>query len=124
MYMKLEGLYGIKGQNAWYRKSGDSCFDFTSDRNHASYLTEAEAIEIERNADWYCKQYNAERMVVDWADTLLDRVIYGLKYCTPDVGCYGCPYFEDEFCDSIEECDILKDAVKLLEQYKAEKLTK
>ena len=118
MYMKLVNLYGIKGRNAWYQKSGDGCFNFTPDRNRASYLTESECTELERNAEWYCKQFNAEKLVVDWEDTLLDRVIEGLKFCTPDVGCHDCPYYMDECCDSIAECEILKDARKLLEQYK------
>lgn len=114
MYIKLENLYGIKGLNAWYRKQGDGCFDFVNAKDHASYLTEEECEQTMKHKEWYLKQYNAERMVVDWQDTLKDRVIEGLKYCTPDKGCHDCPYYDTDSCDSIYECEILKDAVKLL----------
>ena len=60
MIIKMVGLYGIEDQKAYFRKIGDGCFDFVSDKKFASYLKEDEAKRVMDNKDWYLKQYNAE----------------------------------------------------------------
>lgn len=64
MYIKMIGLYGMENHKAYYRKIGDSCFDFASDKKFASDITREEAEKIMESQDWYLKQYNAEFMVM------------------------------------------------------------
>ena len=60
MIIKMVGLYGMEGIRAYFRKNGDGCFDFASDKKFASDLTEDEVKSVMSNKDWYLKQYNAE----------------------------------------------------------------
>ena len=64
MIIKMEGLYHLEGQEAYFRKIGDGCFDFASKIDYASHLTEQEVESIMKHRDWYLDQYNAERLVV------------------------------------------------------------
>ena len=64
MYVKLIGLYGLDGHDAWYRKQGVYCFDFVHNKQFASDLTAEEVRSILQYWDWYCKQYNAKEMEV------------------------------------------------------------
>lgn len=68
LYIKMIGLYGMPNHDAWFRKQGTGCFDFVNDKAYASLLTIQEATKIMAGADWYCKGYGAEKMVIEWAD--------------------------------------------------------
>jgi hypothetical protein len=64
MYIVIHNLYGLHdGDKAYFRKLGD-CFDFVSDKQFASNLTQKECEEIICQKEWYCKQYNASDMTV------------------------------------------------------------
>lgn len=65
MFVKMVGLYGLDDSHiSYYRKQGRYCFDFVFDIEYASPLTEEECDKILDGADWYCKQYNANRLEV------------------------------------------------------------
>lgn len=65
-FIYIENCYGINnGNRAYYRKSGDSCFDFTNSKEYASNLTEKEVEEIMQYAEWYKKQYAANRIGIE-----------------------------------------------------------
>jgi hypothetical protein len=69
VYVKMIGLYGLPNRNAYFRKQGSGCFDFVNDKKYASALTVPEAVKITLAADWYCKGYNAEKMILEWIET-------------------------------------------------------
>lgn len=60
MYIKMIGLYGMENQKAYFRKVGDGCFEFCSNKKYASVLSKEEAKQVLEHKDWYLKQYNAE----------------------------------------------------------------
>ena len=64
MFIRMNNLYGMKGQSAWYRKQGTGCFDFVNRKEFASDLTEQECKKIVEHASWYCSQYNAESIEI------------------------------------------------------------
>ena len=64
MYVKMTGLYGGMNYDAWFRKLGD-CFDFVNKREFATDLTAEECGKVLDHADWYCKQYNAQKMMIE-----------------------------------------------------------
>ena len=68
VYVKMINLYRLSDNAAYFRKQGTGCFDFSWDKAYASKLTIQEATKIMAYADWYCKQYNAEKMVIEWID--------------------------------------------------------
>lgn len=65
-YITIHNLYGLNdGGVAWYRKQGTYCFDFVSRKEFATPLTEDEAKEITKHAEWYCNQYKASHMTAE-----------------------------------------------------------
>lgn len=64
-YIRLVGLYGMPDHTAFYRKNGD-CFDFCSDIAYATMFPDGrsnpEVQKILENSEWYCEQYNADRL--------------------------------------------------------------
>ncbi len=68
VYVKMIGLYGLPNQSAYFRKQGSNCFDFVNHKDYASELTIPEATRIMSYADWYCKGYNAEKMIIEWIE--------------------------------------------------------
>lgn len=70
-YIYIENLYGIDdGRKAYYRKQGTGCFDFANSKEYASDLSKEEADEIMRYANWYKKQYGANAMGIEEAETV------------------------------------------------------
>lgn len=65
MYVCLLNPYGIDGMKIWYRKQGNSCFDFVSSKKFASPLTKDDVLNIMRYADWYKQQYNASAIRIE-----------------------------------------------------------
>ena len=56
-------VHGIQGSDGWYRKLGD-CFDFVSQKEFASDLTEEECETIMATKERYCKMYDAFALIV------------------------------------------------------------
>ena len=66
MKVFIRNLYGINdGRKAYYKKQGIGCFGFVNQKEFASDLTEAEANEIMRHAEWYKKQHKANEMAIE-----------------------------------------------------------
>ena len=66
MKVYIKNLYGINdGIKAYYRKLGDSCFDFVSDQKYSSELTKDEAEKIMQYTIRYKNQYKASEMGVE-----------------------------------------------------------
>ena len=66
MKVYIKNLYGINdGIKAYYRKLGDSCFNFVSDKKYSSDLTKDEVKKIMQYAEWYKNQYKASEMGVE-----------------------------------------------------------
>lgn len=63
--IKMENTHGLDNSNAWYQKVGTGCFQFVTDRNLASVLTVEEAIRVLKHEDWYCKMFNAKRLIIE-----------------------------------------------------------
>ena len=65
MYIAITNLYGIKdGSKSYFRKLGD-CFDFVWKKEFATPLSLEECKNILKDYQWYCKQYNAETMLIE-----------------------------------------------------------
>lgn len=65
MLCVLHNLYGMDGRKAYFRKIGD-CFDFVNRKEFASFLTWEEAKRVLQYKEWYCKQYGASYMDVEF----------------------------------------------------------
>lgn len=72
MFIKLIGLYHMDPTNnnytGYWQKLGQYAFQFTSDKSHASKLTQEEVDAILKYKTHYCKMYGAYDMVVEPAD--------------------------------------------------------
>ena len=64
MKVKMLGLYGMNGTNAFFRKQGNYCFDFVSDEKLASDLSGEATQVILNGSDWYCKMFGADRLEI------------------------------------------------------------
>lgn len=64
MYVVMHNLYGLNN-TAYFRKVGDGCFDFSSNKSHASDMTQEECETVLKNQDWYCHQYRASHMTIE-----------------------------------------------------------
>lgn len=61
MKVYIKNLYGIKDdRKAYYRKSGDCCFEFVNLKKFASDLKAGEVAEILAHYDYYTKMYGAD----------------------------------------------------------------
>lgn len=65
-YIYIENLYGINnGRKAYYRKQGDSCFDFVNSPEYASNLSYNECANIMAHSEWYKNQYGASTIGIE-----------------------------------------------------------
>ena len=64
MIIKIIGLYGLDNTKAYFRKSGDGCFDFVNNKKYASNLSSEEAEEVMKHKDWYLNNYEADIMLI------------------------------------------------------------
>ena len=66
MYVVMHNLYGLNdGDRAYFKRVGDSCFEFTWNKSSASDLTQQECESILKNQDWYCHQFRASHMTIE-----------------------------------------------------------
>ena len=64
MFVRMLGLYGGKDDEAWYRKLGD-CFDFVSNKEFATDISEDECKNVIAHKDFYLKQFDASKMIME-----------------------------------------------------------
>ena len=62
--VKMIGLYGMDGTDAYYRKQGIYCYDLVSDEDLATELTDEEAHKITEGKAYYLKQFAGKDMVI------------------------------------------------------------
>lgn len=67
MFVKLIGLYHLDKEDpknsAYYQTVGTYCYQFTSNKDNATDLTQEQVDTIMKHKNDYCKQYGASDMV-------------------------------------------------------------
>ncbi len=63
MKIKMIGLYGCDIE-AYFRTIGCGCFDFVSDKELGSDLSEEDCNKVLKSESWYCKLYGATKLEV------------------------------------------------------------
>lgn len=65
MKVKLCGMHGTDGVDAYLRLYDSGCFSFTPDVKLASELSVNEVDDVRQNTEWYLNTYNASKLVIE-----------------------------------------------------------
>lgn len=61
--VRMSGLYGVNGYDAYFKEVGDHCFEFVSKLDYATkYDTTEECTRVLNGAKYYLKMYGAQTM--------------------------------------------------------------